>query len=888
MFHLPRLNNQPYRLAILTDKPTEEDLLNGKLFSGQSGKLLWSIASQCGMVADACLIGSVDDPSTMQQVELWKPNLILLLGDEPLRAAKGHYVPFTLDEEDFESEVDDYIADLDDEKTTKKKTPIDKWRGSLFLGFSSRFKCLATYHPRTIFAAYGEQIYPFSLDLQRARKEASSPTLELPSRSLLVEETPDRVLEMLDHLLLSKPLVACDIEGYIHTMSCISFATSASEAFIVPTSGNFWGDLEWKMWQKLALVLEDPSIPKILQNCLYDLFVLQYSYSIRVRGVIDDTMLKHWELLCELPKSLGFQTSIYTTEPYYKSERQSTDRLNFFRYCCKDSAVTFEINSLLERKLTPKQKAHYHFNLSLVDPILYMENKGMAYNSPLAETRLAEIERKIARLQWTLNYIYEGPQELSRQEWIAKCADSFCYKKELSLISDATSILHHCKPSELSSAQRAVTILQQETPLTLSDVGELQILVGAGLNVKSTTQLCSFLYEDLALPKVFKKEKGRLTDRLTTDSLALLKLYGKTSDASIKLILTIRSLRTRCNNLRAQTDCDGRIRCGYNIVGTETGRLSCYKSPTGSGFNLQTVTKKDRDLFVADPGYFFFQCDLSGADGWTVAAHCKALGDSTMWDDYMFGLKPARIIVLLRHFGKQVNSWPREKIKAESKNIDDEGWEYFSGKQTQHGGFYGMTENVMSDTIARASYKIYGEPLFVSPQECRTNLDLMFSRYPGGPLWHRSSGNKLIQLGFLETSIGHVRKFFGRRKEGSSPNRETLKQWLASEPQFMTTYVTKLALHKLWTDKENRFYSTDTSSGQQTIGNTQRCSLRIQPLHTVHDSLNGQWRKEESEWAKAKVRSYFNNPVTVAGQTLVIPFEGSFGTSWGSLKEGKI
>ena len=157
----------------------------------------------------------------------------------------------------------------------------------------------------------------------------------------------------------------------------------------------------------------------------------------------------------------------------------------------------------------------------------------------------------------------------------------------------------------------------------------------------------------------------------------------------------------------------------------------------------------------------------------------------------------------------------------------------------------------------------------------------MFSRYPGGPLWHRSSGNKLIQLGFLETSIGHVRKFFGRRKEGSSPNRETLKQWLASEPQFMTTYVTKLALHKLWTDPENRYvYQTNGSSNQIVERQRQLCQLRIQPLHTVHDSLNGQWKKEESEWAKAKVKSYFNNPVTVAGQTLVIPFEGNYGPSW--------
>ena len=90
-------------------------------------------------------------------------------------------------------------------------------------------------------------------------------------------------------------------------------------------------------------------------------------------------------------------------------------------------------------------------------------------------------------------------------------------------------------------------------------------------------------------------------------------------------------------------------------------RVSCSTSATGSGFNLQTVTKALRVLFKADPGYHLFQCDLSGADGWTVAAHSAALGDSTMLDDYLGGLKPAKLIALF-HEKPQCGKLTREDL----------------------------------------------------------------------------------------------------------------------------------------------------------------------------------------------------------------------------------
>lgn len=57
-------------------------------------------------------------------------------------------------------------------------------------------------------------------------------------------------------------------------------------------------------------------VPKVLQNALYDTIVLAYGYDIHVSNVAEDTMLKGWEVYCELPKGLSCQASIYTREPH--------------------------------------------------------------------------------------------------------------------------------------------------------------------------------------------------------------------------------------------------------------------------------------------------------------------------------------------------------------------------------------------------------------------------------------------------------------------------------------------------------------------------------------------------------------------------------------------
>jgi hypothetical protein len=342
-------------------------------------------------------------------------------------------------------------------------------------------------------------------------------------------------------------------------------------------------------------------------------------------------------------------------------------------------------------------------------------------------------------------------------------------------------------------------------------------------------------------------------------------------------------------------DTDGRVRCSYNVVGTDTGRLSCSKSAHGTGTNLTTIPKAFRSLYLADEGHYFFQCDLAGADGWTVAAHSKALGDPTMIDDYNFGLKPAKIIALLYNHGPEVNKWSRDKILEESKAIGD-GWLYFSSKQVQHGGNYGLGVRAMSENIMLQSYKRNNEMILVTPSTCQQLKDLyLIHRYPGVIQWQNRIKYQFSNArGYPEMSSasGHTRRFLGRKKENS-----THQAAYSQEPQINTTYATNLAIVNMWNDPENRIkeaeefshgfkYTTLDGSIHTTTKNHEFKSvggLLIEPLHQVHDAACGQFPKDLQVWACKKIRSYFDNELNIAGTKMVIPFDGEYGRSWGEM-----
>lgn len=358
-------------------------------------------------------------------------------------------------------------------------------------------------------------------------------------------------------------------------------------------------------------------------------------------------------------------------------------------------------------------------------------------------------------------------------------------------------------------------------------------------------------------PPRYIKEGNKNTNRLSRDTDALLSLKRHLPERrELDICLLLSNRLTQLKTLGCDLDNDGRIRYSANIAGTVTQRHACHKANTGSGYNLHTTQPEHKHLFLADDGCDLWNLDLSGADGWTIGCECAALGDPTMLNDLRAGLKPAQAVCLLYQHGTAANLWPYDRLLAEAKKIDKNGWEYMAFKKGIWGTCYGMGEQKQIDVIADESYKETGAPLYVDVSVIRNMRTCVAARYPGIVRRQQRINMLLERDGYLECANGSRREFLGDVRDHA-----TQKEAYGHHPQVVTTWVTSLAWRKMWYDPEN----------------AERVAM---PLLLVHDSILFQAPCDRREWVKDKVAVWFNNPVEIAGTTVTIPFSGGFGPTW--------
>lgn len=470
----------------------------------------------------------------------------------------------------------------------------------------------------------------------------------------------------------------------------------------------------------------------------------------------------------------------------------------------------------------------------------------------------------------------EAPDPIKYQVWAKPVRTT---KERTFPITPASleDVRRFAKDSARDACKRALALLRDGGALGAGARGELATLLDLHVKVNSTGDGGDaqwFLYTHCALSKQFQKEGNKLTTRLATDDEALIKAYlksGRTAEQRDQRAMTFLKMRraiTQTKFLEAEPDADGRIRSAINLVATPTCRMAMYGSPTGtSDLNLQTIGKELRSLFLADEGCIIGQRDLSNSDAYSVAAFCAMLGDSNMLDDLRAKIKPANVLARIYEAGPSVNQLTRDELREECKKVDGEGWLYFACKRVLHGSNYGMGKVTMANQILTDSFKLLGEPIWLEPAACeRIQERAFFVRYPGVRRWHDWMARELKEKGLLVTSTGFQRRVFGRKDDHS-----TLKELLAHFPQYFTTLAIKSTLispkglPRQWTDPENR---------------REDGSLRVEPLLLVHDSNVSQWRVEDTDFAKRKLVEWFNNEITVAGLTLVIPASGSYGPNW--------
>lgn len=860
------------RLAVVGEAPGRDEMLacdaQGNIkpepFVGASGKFLRAIISQCGGSTNQTFFGNIcqynppdndieifpfEGPEIQKGIQQltrdlseFRPNCILLLGRTAFRAFRpGLCYP------------------------TKGgfHVPLADWRGSVFtIPELGGVKAVGTYHPAYILRSWND--FPFfKFDVARAVRQAQDPEYKITTRKGNLRPTLADLRAWVERVRSIRACQTIDIEGYADvtgiTMLGLCDTANPSTGIVIPfriDGGDYWSlEEEVEVWRLVSELLADPTVPKVVHNGFYELFVSAWRHRMVINNIVDDTMMAHWELYPDFAKgdkdekhkasstqrkrSLGVCCSLYTDQPYYKDDRLSNDTDTKLNYNFLDVSVTSSVRNSIIPSLqrTPASYAHYRFNINIIPAFNYIMLRGCKLDLERVKEHEQTTVKEIADLSTKIN------GELEQRGAFGAFP---------------------CRSEEVRALQ--------------------------GFNVKSPKQKAWLLYDHLG-NKPLKKFLSKKSGKPGADENALLHYWSKSQDSLLRLIIRCVRKRTRLSDIhKLVPDADGRIRTSYDIVGTNTGRLSSRASMSlrfdgddweSTGTNLQNVTKELRDCFIPDsPDFDFWQFDLSGADGWTVGAELAHLGHSAMLDDYLAGIKPALVLDLMlreRAAGRNpaaVNLLPRSEIKRLTREIKrdydahageklpdgrDYDWQYFCCKKVAHGSNYGGEENKIAELIFNDS----DGSIVITPKDAGLYQSYYKLRYKTDARndWIRTV---LSKTSCVTASCGIRRQFFGIRG-GRDVDDEIVRQASSFNPQANTTYTTNKALEAMWYDPENR------------RGNG---SLFVEPLIQVHDAFCGQYPVKIRDWARGKFKPWFKHTIRVSGIEVTIPVEGNYGTSW--------
>lgn len=829
----PRTPPGQHRLACVGEAPGADEMVAGEPFVGTSGRLLRAILASCGIACDQVFFGNVcqhhPPGNDIDSFAFDGPEIAS--GLERLRADLSVFRPncvLLLGKTVFRA----FRPDLCYPSRKGFVIPLADWRGSVFNTHQSgtalgEYKCVSTYHPSFILRSYGDMPY-FKFDIARAVRHSSTTELNPLVRAGNIRPQLVDVLGFIESIRSNRSRCTFDIEGFADDVgvTMLSLCTSPTDGIVIPLwldGKNYWStEEEVAVWQALAELLADPAVPKVAHNAFYELFVLAWRHRCVVNNLADDTMMKVWEVFPELERSLAVACSIYTEQPYYKSGRVSENSDVKLRYNLTDSQVTDEVNTATETRLASLPNSHNHYRFNI--------NLIPAYNYIMLRGCRLDVE-KVRELTSTVT-------------------------------------------SEIQSLSKEIA----------------GVLGGRSFNVKSVVDKRWLLYDHLGY-KPLKKYGDSTAENV------LLHYWTKEQNPVVRLVIRCIRKRTRLSDIGKLTpNADGRIRSSYDVVGTNTGRLSSRASIAlslvdgkwdNTGTNLQNVTKELRSCFIPDsPAYDFWQFDLSGADGWTVAADLAAIGHPAMLDDYLNGIKPALVLyyMLQEHAAGRsvanVNRLDRAVLKNELKRIkteidslegktDSQGrpldWQYLCCKRIQHGSNYGARGEKIAEVIFRDS----DGTIVLSPREADFYQSLYKLRYNTDARNQRIR-RALSDCGYLTAACGIRRQFFSIRNRREIDDA-TVREASAFEPQANTTWATNKALERLWYDRANR---------------TSRGTLFVEPLLQIHDAIAGQYKSSLRAWAGEHLREWFNNPIVICGTKLVIPADGMWGENWRDCKNG--
>lgn len=694
------------------------------------------------------------------------------------------------------------------------KWGVTKWRGSYLrvdgVAGGGDAWVIPTYHPAAVLRQWDWRV-PAVNDLRRVKRIVDGQTPSPPTWNFRVRPNFTQVVGELQrlhgileelrqpHYTEDKVLwIDFDLETRAGHIACAGISWTRTDALIIPfmcveNKEGYWSleeeaHIVWWLWR----VLTHPRVKVRWQNGLYDAQYTWRHWHFVPRGG-QDTMISQHTLFGDMPKALYFQASMYCDwYVYWKDEgkdwHKGVGEDQLWSYNGQDCVYTREVGEVEQETCKfMKLEAVHEFQQELFWPVLRAMQRGIKVNRKKRDELTMELQEHIA----------------AREQW-------------------------------------------------LIDV------LGHPLNPQSPQQMMKLFYEDLQLKPIMKREKdeetGRMVMRPTLDDDALTQIANK--DPLFKpLCNAIQDHRTLnvllSTFILAKLDVDGRMRCSFNIGGSESGksaprtyRLSSSKNAFDGGANLQNIPSEKsksmgkaikrgsmgfdlpnvRELYIPDPGFTFFDMDLDRADLQTVvweseeADFKKAMQmgvDLHLWNAYVLqGKEPPALDELIEGHGNYPDHRAKMKYAREFAKVFCHATNFGGGARTV-AGHVGVT--------------VY---------EAERAQKIWFGAHPGIFRWHRRVEDQMRRFKMIENRFGYRWYCF---------DRVELPEFLAWVPQSHTACV----INRIWMN----FY---------------KHLPEVEVLLQVHDSLAGQFPTHLKEQLLPKMRE-LSKVVIPYPDPLVIP-----------------
>jgi DNA polymerase I-like protein with 3'-5' exonuclease and polymerase domains len=368
---------------------------------------------------------------------------------------------------------------------------------------------------------------------------------------------------------------------------------------------------------------------------------------------------------------------------------------------------------------------------------------------------------------------------------------------------------------------------------------------GKDFNPNSTYHLRELFFNILNM-KVTKKTE---TGAPSTDKEVLANMGHPLADAILDLREKTKLAGTYISNIRNGVDKDGRLRSGFNVHGTTSGRLS-----SSGNLNYQNIPRDNKDikkLFRARPGYKIIQCDLGTAEVYYAA---MLSGDEFLQKAFIDKLD------FHSYVAKQMFNLPEEVNEVKKLHPNERQY----AKAITFGIMYQAGPAKIAETVNKDAKP--GEEISV-PQS-KQFINKYFSEAKMLKKFIDSSNQQIENHAFIYS-------FFGRKRrlpEAKSPNQGVAKHAIRSGVNFLVQSVASdiniLGVVDLinWIEDNNYLDA-------------------ILPFTVVHDSIVAEVREDLVDTYIENARRCIQKDrgLTIPGCPIKVDFE--IGPSWGELDE---